>query len=264
MGASRYKVTIIPSALRTLQSLPQPFRERIRDKNDSLADDPRPHGVRALQGGQKGLLRLPSAITASFIESKMIVCWFSSSLSATGGRSIGDNWEVEKMMATPTESTSPSGQFRWRSLSRILTCVLLGLIVLWLGLLLGWDYLPGTLSFDGGGFPHGTGTRQYFYKSGRLKLEESYRAGLLVRGTWYRPDGSVLITAEMNKKSGGVWYYLYEDGTIRAKEDSQYDAQSGLYLAERTTVYYKPDGTVERTVRFHRGIPVNSGAGSDK
>ena len=167
-------------------------------------------------------------------------------------------------MSESPESTPLGVRTRWRPLSRILSYVLLGLIALWLGLLLSWEYLPGTLSFDNRGFPHGTGTRQYFYKSGKLKLEEYYRAGIPVHGTWYRPDGSMLVTTEMSKKSGGVWYYLCEDGTIRAKMDSQYDAQSGLYIAEGTTVYYKADGSIERTDQLHHGIPVNSGAGSNK
>lgn len=58
MGTAKYIVTIIPSALRTIQSLPRPLRERIRDRIDSLAEYPRPHGVKSLQGGQKGCLRL--------------------------------------------------------------------------------------------------------------------------------------------------------------------------------------------------------------
>ena len=41
-----------------MQSLPRDIRERIREKIDSLAENPRPHGVKALQGSQKGHLRL--------------------------------------------------------------------------------------------------------------------------------------------------------------------------------------------------------------
>jgi hypothetical protein len=168
------------------------------------------------------------------------------------------------MMATPAESTSSSNQTRWRSLSRALTWLLLGLIALWLGILLAWDYLPGTLSFDNSGFPHGTGTRKYFYHSGKLQLEEYYWAGLIEDATWYRPDGSVLVTTKLNKKRGGVWYYLRQDGTIRSRMDHQYDAESGLYVAEGTAVYYTADGAIERTVQYHRGSPVKSAAGSDK
>ena len=58
MGTSRYTVAIIPSALRTIQSLPRDLRERVRDAIDALAENPRPHGIKSLQGGQKGHLRL--------------------------------------------------------------------------------------------------------------------------------------------------------------------------------------------------------------
>lgn len=58
MGTARYTVTILPAALRTIQSLPKTIRARIREKIDALADDVRPHGVKSLQGSQKGYLRL--------------------------------------------------------------------------------------------------------------------------------------------------------------------------------------------------------------
>ena len=58
MGTARYTVTIIPSALRSIQSLPRDLRERIRAAIDLLAENPRPHGVKALQGAKKGYLRL--------------------------------------------------------------------------------------------------------------------------------------------------------------------------------------------------------------
>jgi mRNA interferase RelE/StbE len=58
LGTARYTVTILPSALRALQSLPRNVRERIREKIDLLAENPRPPGIKALQGSQKGFLRL--------------------------------------------------------------------------------------------------------------------------------------------------------------------------------------------------------------
>lgn len=58
MSTARYTVEIVPAALRTLQSLPRDIRERVRDKIDSLAENPRPHGVKSLQGSQKGYLRI--------------------------------------------------------------------------------------------------------------------------------------------------------------------------------------------------------------
>jgi mRNA interferase RelE/StbE len=58
VGTARYTVTIIPSALRIIQSLPRDLRERIRDKIDLLAVNPRPQGAKALQGGRKSHLRI--------------------------------------------------------------------------------------------------------------------------------------------------------------------------------------------------------------
>jgi mRNA interferase RelE/StbE len=58
LGKARYTVTILPSALRSIQSLSHRLREQIRTKIDLLAENPRPHGIKALQGGPKGYLRL--------------------------------------------------------------------------------------------------------------------------------------------------------------------------------------------------------------
>jgi mRNA interferase RelE/StbE len=53
----RYDVAILPAALKQLQALPKKDRQRIRDRIDSLAEDPRPPRVKALKGGE-GYLRL--------------------------------------------------------------------------------------------------------------------------------------------------------------------------------------------------------------
>jgi mRNA interferase RelE/StbE len=58
VGTARYTVTILPAALRLLRSLPQSVRTRIRGEIDSLAENPRPHGAKSLQGSQKGYLRV--------------------------------------------------------------------------------------------------------------------------------------------------------------------------------------------------------------
>jgi mRNA interferase RelE/StbE len=58
LGTGRYTITTLPSALRALQSFPRNVRERIYEKIDSLAENPRPPGIKALQGSQKGYLRL--------------------------------------------------------------------------------------------------------------------------------------------------------------------------------------------------------------
>ena len=58
VGEAKYTVEILPCALRDLQSLPRDVRERIRERIDLLVENPRPHGVKSLQGGQKGYLRI--------------------------------------------------------------------------------------------------------------------------------------------------------------------------------------------------------------
>jgi antitoxin component YwqK of YwqJK toxin-antitoxin module len=63
-------------------------------------------------------------------------------------------------------------------------------------------YMPGTLNFDDNGFPHGTGTKRYFYESGALKLEESYYAGNLETSRWYRPDGTLVMKTKWKAGSG--------------------------------------------------------------
>ncbi|MEX0714395.1 MAG: hypothetical protein WD278_18815 [Pirellulales bacterium] len=110
-------------------------------------------------------------------------------------------------------------------------------------------YMPGTLSFNEFGVPRGTGTRLYHYKSGELKLTEKYRAGKLVRSSWYRPDGSIVAVTEYRNESG-EWLLLNEDGSIRAK----YQMVNGLANGQAT--YYRPDGSVERVAHFRSGQEV--------
>ena len=45
-----YTVTLRPQARRTLSRLDGPARKAVAQAIDALADDPRPHGVRAIQG----------------------------------------------------------------------------------------------------------------------------------------------------------------------------------------------------------------------
>jgi mRNA interferase RelE/StbE len=52
-----YAVSILPVALRQLRALDASARARIRARIDALGQDPRPHGVKALQG-DPGTLRL--------------------------------------------------------------------------------------------------------------------------------------------------------------------------------------------------------------
>ena len=54
-----YEVTILPAALRQLADLPRADRRRISDRIERLAADPRPPGVKPLQG-KREYLRLRS------------------------------------------------------------------------------------------------------------------------------------------------------------------------------------------------------------
>ncbi len=54
----KYQVSILPDALRALSKLPKDAQRRISGKIDRLADSPRPSGVKALQGSDKGYLRI--------------------------------------------------------------------------------------------------------------------------------------------------------------------------------------------------------------
>lgn len=58
MGKAKYTVKILPHALHDLQSLPRDVRGRVRERIDALSENPRPHGVKRLQGGDKGYLRI--------------------------------------------------------------------------------------------------------------------------------------------------------------------------------------------------------------
>jgi mRNA interferase RelE/StbE len=54
-----YTVAILPSALRQLAELPRHDQRRIKERIDRLAADPRPPGVKKLQG-ESDLFRLRS------------------------------------------------------------------------------------------------------------------------------------------------------------------------------------------------------------
>ena len=51
-------VELRPAAERALRKIARPDQQRIRDRIDALADDPRPPGVKVLQGTNEGLLRI--------------------------------------------------------------------------------------------------------------------------------------------------------------------------------------------------------------
>ena len=113
-----------------------------------------------------------------------------------------------------------------------------------------WEYLPGTLRFDEMiGFPHGTGTAVYHYRSGELKLREKYFAGELQESAWYRPDGSQVASTRWQDGTG-VGYYLREDGTILKRVECVNGAAHGV------ATYYNRDGTINCEVRYERGAMI--------
>jgi mRNA interferase RelE/StbE len=52
-----YTVELKPAAVRDLKAIQERDRKRIKTRIDALAENPRPHGVKVLQGGE-GYLRL--------------------------------------------------------------------------------------------------------------------------------------------------------------------------------------------------------------
>jgi hypothetical protein len=114
-----------------------------------------------------------------------------------------------------------------------------------------WDHLPGTFRLDANGFPHGTGTERYFYRSGRLMLAEQYRAGDLKLSTWYRPDGSIIQVTDW-QDGEGTGIYLRDDGSIRVR------MHYVRGVADGKAIYYNPDGSVQREQWYSAGQPLAS------
>lgn len=128
-----------------------------------------------------------------------------------------------------------------------------------LGVWLNRDMIPGTLYHDGNGFPHGTGMETYTYDTGQLMLKEWYRRGVIYQATWYRPDGTEIATEKYDKKTGGVGYYLRQDGTISCKYTCSYRPSDRLYVADGDATFYRVDGTVEKVVKFANGVEATPG-----
>ena len=72
------------------------------------------------------------------------------------------------------------------------------------------------LYFDADGTSHGTGERDYNYKSGAIKLRENYKDGKIVLSRWFAPDGD-LIQQSVWSDGTGEGIYLREDGSIRMR-----------------------------------------------
>lgn len=105
-----------------------------------------------------------------------------------------------------------------------------------------WDAIPGTYHKDCNGFPHGTGQAEYFYNDGSLMIREWYFRGLIYKSTWFKPDGTEIATERCDKRSGGIGYYLRQDGTIKSKYTYKYSPEDGLYISAGSPVYYDRKG----------------------
>jgi hypothetical protein len=107
------------------------------------------------------------------------------------------------------------------------------------------------LYFDGRGVAHGSGERDYNYKSGAVQLRETYQDGELVESRWFGTDGE-LIQASLWSHGTGERIYLREDGSIR--ERMQYI--NGV--AEGETLEYDEAGHATK-VMYRDGRPVGEG-----
>ncbi len=109
-------------------------------------------------------------------------------------------------------------------------------------LIVYWDAIPGTYHEDENGFPHGTGQREYLYDDGSLMIREWYFRGLIYRATWFKPDGTEIATETYDKKSGGIGYFLRQDGTIKSKYVFVYSPEDNLFVSASRPIYYDRDG----------------------
>ena len=143
-------------------------------------------------------------------------------------------------------------RFRLRTLL-VLVAICAALLCFWLN----WKFIPGTYYRDTSGFPHGTGSTTYQYDSGQLMLREWYSGGLIYRSTWYRPDGTEIATEDYSKQSGGVGYYLRQDGTIKSKYTYAYSPDDNSYFADGEVTEYNADGTVAKMLQYKDGSDVS-------
>jgi hypothetical protein len=105
------------------------------------------------------------------------------------------------------------------------------------------DAIPGTYHKNEHGFPRGTGVAEYRYDNGSLMIREWYFRGLLYRSTWFTPAGQELATETYDKATGGVGYYLRQDGTIRSKYTYEYMPELNVYGNAGNPLYYDANGT---------------------
>jgi len=105
-----------------------------------------------------------------------------------------------------------------------------------------WDAIPGTYRKNENGFARGTGVDEYRYDSGVLMIREWYYRGLIYRSTWFTPEGNEIATETYDKATGGVGYYLRQDGTIRSKYTYEYMTDLNVYGNAGNPIYYDASG----------------------
>ncbi len=108
-----------------------------------------------------------------------------------------------------------------------------------------------TLYFDRQGVAHGSGEQDYNYKSGVIKLRETYKDGELVQSCWFAPDGE-LIQQSIWQNGTGEEIYLRENGSIRTR------IQYVNGVAEGEALEYDEAGHITR-VMYHAGKRMDEG-----
>ena len=132
--------------------------------------------------------------------------------------------------------------------------VLLALAAIVCAVVVNWEYVPGTYYRDGRGFPHGTGwAYNYAYKDGGLMAKEYYRAGELIEQIWFKPDGGIFAISTFHRDGVNVGYYLREDGSVRSMVQYRYRHKDRMYVADGTTVCYRPDGSFDHIQEYRDG-----------
>jgi hypothetical protein len=138
-----------------------------------------------------------------------------------------------------------------------------------LGLGASWEYIPGTFhrghivycDSDGRevtayGVPRGTGKEYTYYDSGAVQCEASYRAGFCYKAIWYRPDGQIVAESSFDGNASGVWYYLDQDGNVKALVPSRYDPMTKSLESHGEAKFLSHDGRLTRIVEYRCGVKV--------
>jgi hypothetical protein len=116
----------------------------------------------------------------------------------------------------------------------------------------GSGRVPEPFWRDDSGNAHGTGTKDYKYRSGQLMLRERYVRGKQVKSEWFKPDGTLIQTTDWTFPETGEGIYLRQDGTIKARMNYV----NGI--ADGEAIYYNEDGAVERRQTYRNGAPLDS------